>query len=86
MWQNSTFRNDSNKTKLHLKRHLSMLHSENACYHSVQINFPSCLLSKSVKIEKYRAIIVHVILYGCEAWSLILRKEHKLKVSEKRVL
>jgi len=25
-------------------------------------------------------------LYGCETWSLILRKEHRLKVFENRVL
>jgi hypothetical protein len=27
-----------------------------------------------------------VVLYGCETWSLTLREEHRLRVSEKRVL
>jgi hypothetical protein len=27
-----------------------------------------------------------VVLYGCEAWSLILREEHILRVCENRVL
>jgi hypothetical protein len=27
-----------------------------------------------------------VVLYGCETWSLTLREEHKLRVSENRVL
>jgi hypothetical protein len=27
-----------------------------------------------------------VVLYGCETWSLTLREEHRLKVSENRVL
>jgi hypothetical protein len=27
-----------------------------------------------------------LILYGCETWSLTLREEHRLRVSEKRVL
>jgi hypothetical protein len=27
-----------------------------------------------------------VVLYGCETWLLIAREEHRLKVSEKRVL
>ena len=27
-----------------------------------------------------------VVVYGCETWSLILRKEHKLRLSENRVL
>jgi hypothetical protein len=32
------------------------------------------------------AIILHVVLYRCETWSLILWEEHRLRVSEKRVL
>jgi hypothetical protein len=27
-----------------------------------------------------------MVLYGCETWSLTLRKEHRLRVSGKRVL
>jgi hypothetical protein len=34
----------------------------------------------------YRTIILSVILYGCETWSLTLREEHKLMVFENRVL
>jgi hypothetical protein len=30
--------------------------------------------------------ILPVILYGCETWSLTLREEHRLRVSENRVL
>jgi hypothetical protein len=44
------------------------------------------LLSKKLKIKIYRTIIVPVVLYGCEAWSLTLREEHRLKVFENRVL
>jgi hypothetical protein len=44
------------------------------------------LLSKNVKIEIYKTIILPVVLYGCETWSLILREEHKLRVFENRVL
>jgi hypothetical protein len=54
------------------------LNSGNACYHSVQ-NFPSSrLLSKNLKIRIYKTIILPVVLYGCEAWSLTLREEHRL--------
>jgi hypothetical protein len=38
------------------------------------------------KIQVYRAIILPVVLYGCESWSLILREERKLRVFENRVL
>jgi hypothetical protein len=29
---------------------------------------------------------VYVVVYGCETWSLTLKKEYRLKVSENRVL
>jgi len=44
------------------------------------------LLSKNLKIKKYRTIILPFVLYGCETWSLTLREERKLKVFEYRVL
>jgi hypothetical protein len=31
-------------------------------------------------------VILHVVLYGCETWSLTLREEHRLRVFGKRVL
>jgi hypothetical protein len=46
----------------------------------------SRLLSKYVKIRIYKTMILPVVLYGCETWSLILREEQRLKVSENRVL
>ena len=46
----------------------------------------SSLLSKSLKIKIYRTIILPVVLYGCETWSLILREERRLRVFENRVL
>ena len=48
--------------------------------------FSSSLLSKNTKIRIYRTIILPVILYGCEVWSLTLREECRLRVSENRVL
>ena len=41
---------------------------------------------KNITIKIHRSIILPVVLYGCETWSLTLREEHKLRVSEKRVL
>ena len=38
------------------------------------------------KILKYRTIILPIVLYGCETWSLTLRGEHRLRVFENRVL
>jgi hypothetical protein len=39
-----------------------------------------------VKIKIYKTIILPVVLYGCETWSLTLREEHRLSVFENRVL
>jgi hypothetical protein len=35
---------------------------------------------KNVKIKIYRTIILSVVLYGCESWSLTLREECRLRV------
>jgi len=64
----------------------SRLKSGNACYYSVQTLLSSSLLSKNLKIEIYRTIIVPVVLYGCETWSLTLREERRLRVFENRLL
>jgi hypothetical protein len=39
-----------------------------------------------VKIKIYKTIILPVVLYGCETWSLTLKEEHRLGVFENRVL
>ena len=48
----------------------STKNSRNACYYSVQNLLSSSLLSKKLKIKIYRTIILPVVLYGCETWSL----------------
>jgi hypothetical protein len=55
------------------------LTSSNACYHSVQNLLSSRLLSINLKIIIYKTIILPVVLYGCETWSLTLREEHRLR-------
>jgi hypothetical protein len=44
------------------------------------------LLLKNLKIKIYRTIILPFVLYWCEAWSLRLREERRLKVFENRLL
>ena len=46
----------------------------------------SSLLSKYIKIKIYRNIILSLVVYGCETWSLTLREERRLRVFENRVL
>jgi hypothetical protein len=45
---------------------------------SVQ-NIHSLVTSKNLKIRIYKAIIMPVVLYGCETWSLTLREEGCLR-------
>jgi hypothetical protein len=53
------------------------LNSGNDCYHPVQNLLSSRLLSKNVKIRMYKTVILPVVLYWCETWSLTLREEHR---------
>jgi len=46
----------------------------------------SRLLSKNLKFKIYRTVILPVVLYGCETWSLTFRMERRLRVFENRVL
>ena len=55
------------------------LKSGNACYYSVTNLLSSSLLSKTLKIKIYRTMILPVVLYGYETWSLTLREERRLR-------
>ena len=52
----------------------SRLKTGNVYYHSVQNLLSSSLLPKNIKIKIYRTIILPVVLYGCETWSLTWRE------------
>jgi hypothetical protein len=54
----------------------SILNLGNACCHYVQNLLSSRLLSNTGKVKIYKIIILPVVLYGCETWSLTLREEH----------
>ena len=59
---------------------------DNAPCNGARDHFPSSLLSKNIKMKIYRTIILPVVLYGCETWSLTLREERRRRVLENRVL
>jgi hypothetical protein len=52
-------------------------------YHMV---YHICFLNKNIKIKIFKSIILPVVLYGCETWSLIVREEQGLRVFEDRLL
>jgi hypothetical protein len=46
----------------------------------------SRLLPRNIKVKIYKTIILPAVLYVCQTWYLTLRKEHRLRVFENRVL
>ncbi|KAJ4432787.1 hypothetical protein ANN_21426 [Periplaneta americana] len=70
-----------NDTREEIKRRINM---GNACYYSVEKLLSSSLLSKNLKVRIYKTVILPVILYGCETWTLTLREEHRLRVFENK--
>ena len=63
-----------------IKRRINM---GNACYYSLEKIYP---LSKKLKINTYKSVILPVVRYGCETWSLSLREEHRLRMFENKIL
>jgi hypothetical protein len=43
-------------------------------------------LSRNLKVKIYKTVILPVVLYGCETWSLISREQHRLWVFQNRML
>ncbi|KAJ4446595.1 hypothetical protein ANN_13292 [Periplaneta americana] len=72
-----------NETREEIKHRINM---GNACYYSVEKLLSSSLLSKNLKVRIYKTVILPVVLYGCETWTLTLREEHRLRVFENKVL
>jgi hypothetical protein len=60
--------------------------SRTDCYHSVQNLFCLPVSYKKTKFKIHKTVILPLVLYGCKTWSLHLRKEHRLRVFENRVL
>jgi hypothetical protein len=44
------------------------------------------VLYKKPKIKLYKIVILPVVLYGCETWSVTLREVHRLRVFENTIL
>ena len=58
----------------------------NACYYSLEKMLSSRLISKKLKVNAYKTIVLPGVLYGCETWSLTTKEEHRLKVFENKIL
>ncbi|KAJ4425570.1 hypothetical protein ANN_27765 [Periplaneta americana] len=74
---------DIDDTREEIKHRIIM---GNACYYSVENLLSSSLLSKNLKVRIYKTVILPVVRYGCETWTLILREKLRLRVFENKVL
>ena len=74
---------NTNDIREEIKRRINM---GNACYYSLEKILWFHPLSKKLKVNTYKSIILPVVFYGCETWSLTLREEHRLTVFENKVL
>ncbi|KAJ4434242.1 hypothetical protein ANN_22791 [Periplaneta americana] len=70
-----------NDTREEIKHRINM---GNACYYSVEKLLSSSLLSKNLKVRIYKRVILPVLLYGCETWTLTLREERRFRVFENK--
>jgi hypothetical protein len=59
------------------------LNSDYTCYHSVQNLLLSRLLSKNIKSVICKTIILPVVLYGYDTWSLIISEKYGLSVLQR---
>ena len=68
----------STQFQLNISYHIGFTHIDfiTVILRTQQNLLSSSLLSKKLKIKTYRTIILPVVLYGCETWSLTLREEH----------
>ena len=78
-WKSS----NTNDIREEIKRRINM---GNECNYSLEKIVLSHLLSKKLKVNTNKTIILPVLLYGCETWSLTLREEHRLRVFENKIL
>ncbi|KAJ4427442.1 hypothetical protein ANN_25065 [Periplaneta americana] len=73
-----------NDTREEIKHRINM---GNACYYSAEkLLSSSSLLSKNMKVRNYKRVILPVVHYGCETWTVTLREEHRLRVFKNKVL
>jgi hypothetical protein len=79
--------NNPNISKLHSERNQQQQNAVGECLlpfgpESSAVQFAT----QNVTIKIHRTLTIHVVLNGCETWSLTRREEHRLRVFEIGVL
>jgi hypothetical protein len=65
--------------------HYILFHTDQTINSNIQVSLLVLLLLKFSSVKR-TVIILLVVLYGCETWSLTLKEEHRLRLFENRVL
>ena len=72
-----------NYVRLKIKRRIALV---NRCYYGLNRQLINRDLSRMTKLILYKTLILHVLLYGAEAWALLSTDAAALKVFERKVL
>ncbi|WP_215796742.1 hypothetical protein, partial [Vibrio anguillarum] len=75
--------NNTNNVSLEIQRRITLA---NRCYFGLSRQLKSKVLSRRTKIKLYKSLIIPVLLYGAEAWTVSTSDETALGVFERKVL
>jgi len=75
--------NSKNDINVEVKRRITLA---NRCYFGLQKQLGSKLLSLTSKVLLYKTLILPVLLYGSESWTLPQTSEQELKTFERKIL
>lgn len=64
----------------------SRIQKANKCYYSLLTVFKSKLISRNTKLQVYKSLIIPVLTYGSETWTLTKKEENRLRVFERKIL
>jgi len=53
-------------------------------YYCYQLHTKLRFVNQKFTIKKNRTLTLHVVVYGCETWSVTCRKQHRLRVFENK--
>ncbi|XP_049315624.1 uncharacterized protein LOC125779109 [Bactrocera dorsalis] len=75
--------NTTNNVSLEIQRRITLA---NRCYFGLSRQLRSKVLSRQTKTKLYKSLIIPVLLYGAEAWTMSTTDESTLRVFERKVL
>ena len=75
--------NSTNDISVEIRRRIMLA---NRCFYGLKKQLSSKLLSWNTKILQYKSLILPVLLYGAETWTLTRESENALSVFEKKIL